>query len=78
MISFRISTQKAIKGTLTSPNETTTVRVSEWDAQMQVSDRGAQSLAWHNEDDGYYASLYTEDMSVDLIAMAESVQMQEG
>lgn len=77
LISFRISTQKAMKGTLTPPNETTTVRVSEWDAQMQVSDGGAQSLAWHNEDDGYYASLYTEDMSVDLIAMAESVAFGE-
>lgn len=72
-ISFSISTQKAMKGTLAPPNETTTVQVSEWDAEMQVSGGGAQSLAWHNEKDGYYASLYTEDMSVDLIAMAESV-----
>ena len=77
LISFQISTQKAMKGTLAPPNETTTVQVSEWDAQMQVSGGGAQSLAWHNEKDGYYARLYTEDISVDLIAMAESVAFGE-
>ena len=76
-ISFRISTQKALEGTLASPKETTTVRVSQWEAVMQVSGKGAQSLAWHQETDGYYASLYTEDMSVDLIAMAESVAFGE-
>ena len=73
LISFSISTGTAFEVTLAPPNKTTTVRVSGWDARMQVSDKGAQSLAWHNESDGYYASLYTEDMAVDLIAMAESV-----
>ncbi len=73
MISFSISTSQAITGTLAPPREETGLTVSGWDAVLQVSEKGAQALAWHNEAEGYYAGLFTQDMAVDLPAMAESV-----
>lgn len=76
-ISFSISTSQAIEVTLAPPREETSLTVSGWDATLQVSDKGAQALTWHNEAEGYYAGLFTQDMAVDLPAMAESVDFGE-
>ena len=77
MISFTISTSQAIEGVLAPPREETSLTVSGWDAVLQTSEKGAQMLSWHNEADGYYAGLFTQDMAVDLKAMAESVDSGE-
>ena len=77
MISFTISTSQAIEGVLAPPREETSLTVSGWDAVLQTSEKGAQMLSWHNEADGYYAGLFTQDMAVDLKAMAESVDFGE-
>ena len=34
---------------------------------------GAQVLQWENVEEGYYANLFTDDITVDLIAMADSM-----
>ncbi len=77
MISFTISTSQAIEGVLAPPREETSLTVSSWDAVLQTSEKGAQMLSWHNEAEGYYAGLFTQDMAVDLKAMAESVDFGE-
>ncbi|OLA36218.1 MAG: hypothetical protein BHW31_06850 [Firmicutes bacterium CAG:110_56_8] len=77
MISFTISTSQAIEGVLAPPREETSFTVSGWDAVLQTSEKGAQTLSWHNEADGYYAGLFTQDMAVDLKAVAESVDSGE-
>lgn len=77
MISFTISTSQAIEGVLAPPREETSFTVSGWDAVLQTSEKGAQTLSWHNEADGYYAGLFTQDMAVDLKAVAESVDFGE-
>lgn len=77
MISFTISTSQAIEGVLAPPREETSLTVSGWDAVLQTSEKGAQMLSWHNEAEGYYAGLFTQDMAVDLKAMAESVDFGE-
>ena len=59
------------------PREETSLTVSGWDATLQVLDKGAQALTWHNKAEGYYAGLFTQDMAVDLPAMAESVDFGE-
>lgn len=76
-ISFSISTAHDTKVALAPPVEKTSLKVSGWDATMQVSEKGAQVLVWHNESEGYYAGLFTQDMAVDLPAMAESVDFGE-
>ena len=77
MISFTISTSQAIEGVLAPPREETSFTVSGWDAVLQTSEKGAQTLSWHNEADGYYAGLFTQDMAVDLKPVAESVDFGE-
>ena len=77
MISFTISTSQAIEGVLAPPREETSLTVSGWDAVLQTSEKGAQTLSWHNEAEGYYAGLFTQDMAVDLKAVAESVDFGE-
>ena len=77
MISFTISTSQAIEGVLAPPREETSFTVSGWDAVLQTSEKGAQTLSWHNEAEGYYAGLFTQDMAVDLKAVAESVDFGE-
>ena len=77
MISFTISTSQAIEGVLAPPREETSLTVSGWDAVLQTSEKGAQTLSWHNEADGYYAGLFTQDMAVDLKPVAESVDFGE-
>ena len=76
-ISFTISTSQAIEGVLAPPREETSLTVSGWDAVLQTSEKGAQMLSWHDEAEGYYAGLFTQDMAVDLKAMAESVDSGE-
>ena len=49
MISFTISTSQAIEGVLAPPREETSFTVSGWDAVLQTSEKGAQTLSWHNE-----------------------------
>ena len=77
MISFTISTSQAIEGVLAPPREETCLTVSGWDAVLQTSEKGAQTLSWHNEAEGYYAGLFTQDTAVDLKAVAESVDFGE-
>lgn len=77
MISFTISTSQAIEGVLAPPRDETSLTVSGWDAVLQTSEKGAQTLSWHNEAEGYYAGLFTQDMAVDLKAVAESVDFGE-
>ena len=74
-ISYSISTSHAIDGELSPPSKTSTVTVSGWEATRQVSGygEGGQIITWHNETDGYYASLFTDDVTADIQAMAESV-----
>ena len=70
-ITYIISTAERDDITLASA-ESSEVAVSGQSGTMQVSDEG-QTIAWHNETEGYYAWLDTEDMAVDLQAMADSV-----
>ena len=77
MISFTISTSQAIEGVLAPPRDETSLTVSGWDAVLQTSEKGAQTLSWHNEAEGYYAGLFTQDMAVDLKPVAESVDFGE-
>ena len=77
MISFTISTSQATEGVLAPPRDETSLTVSGWDAVLQTSEKGAQTLSWHNEAEGYYAGLFTQDMAVDLKAVAESVDFGE-
>ncbi len=76
-IFFCISTYEPIDITLAPPAEKITMTVSGWEALLQVKENAAQALTWHNAAEGYYASLYTEDMAVDLQALAESVDFGE-
>lgn len=73
LISYSISTSHAIEGVLAPPCETSTVTVSGWEATLQISEQGGAAISWHNETEGYYAGLFTDDTSADLQAMAESV-----
>ena len=73
LISYSISTSHAIEGVLAPPCETSTVMVSGWEATLQISEQGGAAISWHNETEGYYAGLFTDDTSADLQAMAESV-----
>ena len=70
-ITYIISTSER-DGITSASAESSEVTVSGQSGTMQVSDEG-QAIAWHNETEGYYAWLDTEDMAVDLQAMADSV-----
>ena len=70
-ITYIVSTAERDDITLASA-ESSEVAVSGQSGTMHVSDEG-QTIAWHNETEGYYAWLDTEDMTVDLQAMADSV-----
>lgn len=58
---------------LVPPVEKTDVEVGSLKGTLTISQAGAQNLVWEDPDMGFQASLTTEDMTVDLIAMAESV-----
>lgn len=62
---------------LVPPVEKKDVTVSGEPATLTVAEVGAQSLIWENAEIGFHASLLTEDMGVDLVAMAESVDEGE-
>ena len=57
---------------LMPPVEELTVTISGKEATLK-SNEGAQVLRWENPELGYYANLFTDDVTVDLTAMAESV-----
>lgn len=73
MIHYSISTNLEPDLVLAPPREETSLKVSHWDAELHISAKGGQMLKWHNTEDGYYGCLFTQDMSVDLRQMAESV-----
>lgn len=77
MIHFSISTNLEPDLVLAPPREETSLKVSHWDAELHISAKGGQMLKWHNTEDGYYGCLFTQDMSVDLKPMAESVDYGE-
>lgn len=73
-IIFAISTSLDFSDSrLVPPVEKKEVTVSGQSATLTVAEVGAQNLIWENAEIGFYASLLTEDMDVDLLAMAESV-----
>lgn len=72
-IHYSISTNQKPDLVLAPPCEKTNMKVSGWDAELHISAQGGQMLKWHNTEDGYYGCLFTQDMSVDLKPMAESV-----
>lgn len=77
MIHFSISTNLEPDLVLAPPREETSLKVSHWDAELHISAKGGQMLKWHNTEDGYYGCLFTQDMSVDLKPMAESIDYGE-
>lgn len=62
---------------LAPPVTETALKVSGWDALLSVTEKGAQVLKWQDEDKGSYLTLFTQDMEVDLAAMAEGVAFGE-
>ena len=72
-ITFWISTEKADEEVaLRPPVEETAVSINGIEANLR-SNEGAQVLGWENAKDGYYATLFTDDVSIDLVATANSV-----
>ena len=77
MIHYSVSTNLEPDLVLAPPCEKTSMKVSSWDAELHISAQGGQMLKWRNTEDGYYGCLFTQDMSVDLKPMAESVDYGE-
>lgn len=77
LIHFSLSTNLEPDLVLVPPREETILKVSHWDAELHTSAKGGQMLKWHNTEDGYYGCLFTQDMTVDLQSMAESVAFGE-
>ena len=77
MVHYSISTNLEPDLVLAPPREEISLKVSGWDAELHISAKGGQMLKWHNTEDGYYGCLFTQDMSVDLKPMAESVDYGE-
>lgn len=74
-ITFWISTEKADEEVaLRPPVEETVVSIKGFESNLR-SNEGAQVLSWENPEDGYYATLFTDDVSMDLVAMANSVDV---
>lgn len=72
-IIFRISTTPAQNDlVLRPPVEKSTVTLACGEALLQKND-GAQVLLWRNEAEAYDASLFTNDVTVDLASMADSM-----
>lgn len=72
-IHFQISSvQREHDIALKPPVEESTVSLSWGEATLMKND-GAQVLLWDDENEGYDASLFTDDVAVDLISMAESM-----
>lgn len=72
-ITFWISTKPTDEEmVLRPPVEEVAVTISGMEATLKANE-GAQVLRWENPELGYYANLFTDDVTVDLTAMAESV-----
>ena len=72
-ITFWISTKpKDEEMVLRPPVEELTVTISGMEATLKTNE-GAQVLRWENPELGYYANLFTDDVTVDLVAMADSM-----
>ena len=72
-ITFGISTTPGKEDiALKPPVEEKTVALSCGEAVLKSND-GAQVLSWHDPAQGYYATLFTDDVQVDLLPMADSV-----
>ena len=72
-IIFSISTvQMEDDLVLRPPVEESTVTIAGNEGTLK-SNEGAQVLQWYNGADGYEVSLFTDDLTVDLVHMAESV-----
>ena len=72
-IHFHISTvPREDDFALRPPVEESTVTLACGEATY-LKNEGAQVLIWHDEQEGYDASLFTDDVAVDLISMAESM-----
>lgn len=76
-ITFSVSTDENSDMHLAPPVTETALNISGWEALLCVSEKGAQVLQWHDEDLGCYLTLFTQDMAVDLPAMAETVALGE-
>lgn len=61
---------------LRPPVEESAVTLTCGDALLRTNE-GAQILEWHNAEAGYYASLFTDDVTADLVAVADSVDFGE-
>lgn len=73
-VRFSISSQNVFIDAVLAPTvEEKCLSVSGHVATLQISGKGGQVLRWNNDTDGYYAALFTTDLQVDLIAIAESV-----
>lgn len=72
-ILFWISTEHdPVDFSLDDPMTESKCQISGWDGVMQVSET-TQELWWHNDAEDYYAMLRTEELSVDLELIAQSV-----
>lgn len=72
-ITFWISTEKEDEEVaLRPPVEEVAVSIKGCEANLRSND-GAQVLSWENAEVGYYVTLFTDDVSIDLVAMANSV-----
>ena len=72
-IIFWISTKAANESVvLRPPVEETTVNLSRGEVILRKNE-SAQVIEWNNAEEGYWASLFTDDMNVDLVSIADSV-----
>ncbi|MBR1972393.1 MAG: hypothetical protein IKA16_03015 [Oscillospiraceae bacterium] len=72
-INFWISTKPPEEeAALRPPVEEAAISLACGEAILRRNE-GAQTLRWQSEADGYYANLFTDDVTVDLAAMADSV-----
>ena len=72
-ITFWISTEKVDEEmALRPPVQETAVTFAAGEGILRTND-GAQVLSWENPDEGYHATLFSDDVTVDLVAMADSV-----
>lgn len=72
-IHFHISTMPQADAFALKPPVAETAVTLSCGKATYLRNEGAQVLLWHNEQQCYDASLFTDDMAVDLISMAESM-----
>lgn len=72
-ITFWISTRSIDEEmVLRPPVEETAVTFAGGEGVLKTNE-GAQVLRWENAEEAYFANLFTDDVTIDLVAMAESV-----